>query len=1265
MKTFLTVTTKDLRNLSPEEAVDLFRKILWAEANSIGIGKNLINVSSAINVSDGGIDAEINSVVTNLGQGIIKQGKNRYQIKTGKFSLTSESEIKSILFKEKTEELKPRIKSCLDDNGFLGIVLFGYDNPDTVDDGVLTKFKEKLKHIDQKYENARIEIWRQNQIISFLQNFPSLRREIIKTEQFPFFSHKDWYNYFRDMQTKFIVGKKQVGFINQIREELRKDNGPVDVRIVGNPGSGKTRIVYEITNTEDLSTHVVYFESPKSLNDSNFVQRLLRDEHAHTILVVDECDIHEKRDLWNKISTVSPRIKLVTIYNEADDDNHSFDIPNLEEEEISSIIAGYGVSKEDSSRFAPACVPSPRLANWMGQNLISNPTDFSAFSGDVTSIYERFIANRLDLGSQTFRDRKTVLIWLSLFTKVGFEYPYDKEAKIIAKKIEQSNSSISWQKFLEIVNELRKLKVLQGYKTLYITPFLLHLWLWQEWWKLFGKTGFDLDEFILVDNTTKPFTYLPHNMLGWFFDMFVYASESSEALKIVQQLLGQDGPLNDGQLLETDIGARLFSALAKADNKSALDLLNRTVGQWSKEKRLEFRTGRREALWILETIVRDPDNFKDASKLLLLLAESENEGAGNNATGVFTHLFSMAPGKLAATYALIQTRLAFLEEILDSKDKEKRIIGLQACNVALESLHFTRLDYSQGKLLILKSDNWIPGTKEIESYKKVLEMICVRLDRMEFDDQQKAVDIIISRARALTRLESLANYIVEKFRTLSKKQYVDLEKIISETEGIIHYDSKTLDPEIVKLWQDFKKETHRDDFPFLMQRYVRMDIHTDDFDENGVMSNKSQEKIKKLATMVIENKKLLQPEFNWLITTSAKNGYWFGFELGKLDAGFTFLSDLLDAQLKNVPNPTGFFLGGYFMAIFQNDVGKWEETLDLMVNHPKLCHWIPEITWRSGMTDRAGLRIVNLVNKDVMKKSDFAMFIYGAVGRRLSDEVFLKWIKILLNNPTIDDLMIAIPLFYEYYADKGSSHPLPEEISLQLISSDLLFGDITHARNRVMDAFYWTGIAKKFVQQFPDKISVLADKMLQNMEKDNNIIAGYHSETLEVLDLMSGLNPELLWESIKKYIGPPLDHRAFRILSWINGDENDDQKGNILTRIPFEKISEWIEVNKNENAAYLARFIPKKLFHGGICIAREFLIKYSDIKDVRDEIHANFSGMDFWTGSGVDHYTKKKEWFIEFKKNEENENVRTWLDEHITSLEHNIEQMKSMEEREF
>ena len=49
----------DLAYLMTHEAVDFFKKLLWAEARRVGIEISKIHVSSAIHATDGGVDAAV------------------------------------------------------------------------------------------------------------------------------------------------------------------------------------------------------------------------------------------------------------------------------------------------------------------------------------------------------------------------------------------------------------------------------------------------------------------------------------------------------------------------------------------------------------------------------------------------------------------------------------------------------------------------------------------------------------------------------------------------------------------------------------------------------------------------------------------------------------------------------------------------------------------------------------------------------------------------------------------------------------------------------------------------------------------------------------------------------------------------------------------------------------------------------------------------------------------------------------------------------
>lgn len=82
-----------------------------------------------------------------------------------------------------------------------------------------------------------------------------------------------------------------------------------------------------------------------------------------------------------------------------------------------------------------------------------------------------------------------------------------------------------------------------------------------------------------------------------------------------------------------------------------------------------------------------------------------------------------------------------------------------------------------------------------------------------------------------------------------------------------------------------------------------------------------------------------------------------------------------------------------------------------------------------------------------------------------------------------------------------------------------------------------------------------------------------------------------------------------------------------------------------------------------MCLAREVLSRYGDHEDVRHSLMANFS-TEGWSGSASLHYQARKQELLEFRRNEDNPNVRRWIDEYVASLDRQIEREKIEEERE-
>ncbi len=857
--TIFTVANDDLGRLTPAGAVELLRDILWADARMVGIPTTSINVSAWVDVPDGGVDASVTAEPASLKGSVIKSHRLGFQVKAGSgFQPWQESHIRAELFGDqplKKTNLGASVRACLDEGGTYVLVCTGVDLPDAQERQAVGHLRSLFAK--SGYKRPKVEVWSQNKIIGLLEPFPSLRLKVNGKAQSTFQTHKSWSRQ-EDMRKAFQAGEDQRKFLTAVRTELNRTDEAVHVRVTGEPGVGKTRAVLEATGAEDLMPVVVYCNSAAKFRYSELMHELLKeDNHFAVVLVVDECDADARSYIWNKLKNLGPRIKFISIYNELDETSGNtvyVDAPALGKEEIIAILQEYGVPADRVERWVEFCSGSPRVAHVIGANLKSNPEDVLK-SPDTVDVWARYIVGSDNARSEPVRQRRTVLEYLALFKRFGFGPRVSAEARAIAALIKEAEPAITLSRFEEIVKELRVRKMLQGENTLYITPKALHIKVWADWWDTHGGS-FEPEAFAAK---------LDGNLVAWFDEMFKYAAQSNAALGIVARLLGDNGPFRDGSYLQERRGARLFLALTEADPRSALECLKRTIGTWSHERLLAFTEGRREGVWALERIVIWRELFTDAARLLLQLAESENETWGNNARGVFAGLFSPGYGAVAPTEASLEERFPILREALESESSERRRVALKAVEVALETHHFSRFAGAERQGLKREPKLWMPKTygELFDGYRRVWNLVWDRLEHLPEDERQKAIRVLLSRARGLIGIQNVQGMVIDTLTALAEKPYGDRREIVETIERILHYDGKALPTDVQDRWRALRDSLIGTGFRALMERYVAMDLLEDKFDDDGNHVDKAGPKIEELAGHVLREPSLLDAELPW------------------------------------------------------------------------------------------------------------------------------------------------------------------------------------------------------------------------------------------------------------------------------------------------------------------------------------------------------------------------------------------------------------------
>ena len=1259
LETILTVKNEHLNGFGPATAVEVFRELVWAEASRIGIPFDKINVSDWINMPDGGVDATVRETEGLALSNFIQSGHNAYQIKAGKdFKPWQPSQVKKELFGDKPvgkDNLGSSIRCALDQKGRYVLVCFGQDLVTTQQQEATKNLRCYLEKCG--YDNPRVAIWGQNTIRSFLQPFPALALRVNRRQYGGFETHQEWARH-EEMRRPFRSGYTQDKLIDQLRVALREVDNPVHIRIWGEAGIGKTRLVLEATRADDLSPTVIY-SSASLFKDSNLMTTMLRDDFT-AILILDECDSSNRAYIWDAFRYHSPRIKIVSIYNERDDSSGIlyFDLPPLEKPQVSSIIQSYGVPRDQADRWAKECSGSPRVAHVVGMNLVNNPEDMLKPPGTV-DLWERYIVGLDNAESVEVRQRRLVLRHMALFKRFGYGHSLTAEAKAIAALVERANPLITLSRFQEIVRTLRKRKILQGETTLYITPQLLHIKLWLDWWNTYGE-GFSLN--YLAD--------LPPTLITWFFEMFKYAAGSPAASHTVREILGPNGLFQQNpQLLRQGIGPRFFRFLAKADPEGALACLKNTIGTWNRKQLTEFKTGRRETVWALQDIAKWRHLFADAAKLLLALGEAENESFSNNASGVFAGLFVISEHKVfSPTGAPPEERLPILKAALESDSRERRELALLACDRALQRVTVGEISGSP-KIVGHKPKLWVPKTygELFDAYREIWQFLFGKLESLPEEEQCKGVSILLKNARSLGQFRNLSDMIIEAVRELSERPYVDKEEILELVTQILHYDRQHLVAQERDRWSELKDRLGGIDFSSRLERYVKMDIFLDHFDENGNQVDQAAALIEQLARQVIEDPKRLCSELDWLVTAQAKKGYRFGYEIGRQDGGFSLLSCIIEAQSLAEEEPSLYFLGGYLRALFEQDPQEWENLMDSFAEDKNKRQWVPELTWRLGqITDRSGWRIVGLMEDGSLTAGQLSGFIYGGVIQDLSEDTFKAWLDQLIIEASIRAAQLALALFSHYYLDENAKDRPPENLTYRILTNPPLLSGSEAVRSNQMATYHWTKIGSAFVNLYPIRSLELAEFMLQHFAEDGTIFEGFDSRASTVLAEILQQHPEEMWKRIAKLLGPPIDLRAHHLGRWLRGKDlfREEEVGS-LSLVPPHVVWEWVDKDVEERAWYLATMVPKSLFHSEdrMCWARQVLVRYGEREEVRRNLSANLS-TEGWLGPESVYLREKRQQLLKFRENEENSNVRLWIDEYVAELDQRIRGAEITEERE-
>ena len=1242
-------------HLAPGHAVSLFRRLLWAEAGRVGIGRNLVDVPDCINVGDGGIDAFINNANPSS-EDLIPRGSSVFQIKSA--DLTP-SACREELHEagNLSRRLKPELSVRLDEGATYVLVLMA-DITNVMFQNRCEALRSELD--EHGYANTPVRIYTANQLAAFASRHPAFVASV-RPWLSTCFPHERW-GTFRDVQVPgtFVADSDRENLVDSITQTMRERTTCPVIRLTGLPGVGKTRSAYEALLPDDLSNQVLYIHASE-LAGSGLVNLLSIDQETSAILVVDECDLEQHRQLTNALSTQGPRLGLITMSYEVG----NIPMPTLplhacplEVETIENILRQEypNLPSLTMHRLAEFSGGYPRIADLLAENFVTEGAATPYISVSDDDLMGRLIRGRLPIGSEQYLITKAVLTSLSLFQRIGIDGMGEEEGKWLADWFE-----IPWQQFRQVVAEQKERGIIQGEHYVYVTPFMLRVHLLKEWWTAQGFRDEDsLSRFLSAMPST-----VREDLFRRFIDHMPYVAGAERGLQLVRQMLGSDGIFSDYGVLDSDLGGRLFLALTEADAEVALRTLQRLLGGKSREELLNFQRGRRHTVEALTRMAVWQDLFQPASRLMLALAEAETESWANNASGEFANLFNTGIGELAPTEAPFTERFPVLREAMLSDSPIRRKLALRACRSALNAFPSHKVLGPEYQGLRKEPNFWRPATygELFDAYRDTWGLVRDSLRTLDDDEKREAIDVLLRSARGLTRYVQLTDMIVETFQSIDDDQHVDRRDIINRIVQTLHYDGGNLQPEIAAKWRELYNSLSGDDFSSRLERFVAMNLLEDRHSFDGEAVDKAQSEIERLAFEAMEEPELLVAEVSWLVTKRAEAGHRFGYELGKLDVDRLALQDILTAQANAGQDESLDFFGGYLRAVCEREPATWEELMDGVARNPLRANWIVSLTWHSGsLSKRASNRILNLIRRGLIPPETLGVFRFGGLVCSLESEDFDCWVSILLENDELRSTSTALDLLVMYFEGRET----PKEPALSVISHPSWFRQTTDFQRLSHYTYWWSDVAEAMCNRFHETTLHIANLMLRHLGDSGTIVQGFEDSPLKVLDTAMRQQPEKVWELASSMLGPPIDARAFHIREWLKGSEDFGSGGShILEVVPRELVWRWVDEEPEFRPIYLAGFVPK-LMNGpsiGSSLARDLLVRYGDNEKVRTELGANFSS-EGWMGAESQHLSDKRSWLLDIRNNETDPNVLLWIDEYIGYLERRIEAASQEEERE-
>jgi len=708
------------------------------------------------------------------------------------------------------------------------------------------------------------------------------------------------------------------------------------------------------------------------------------------------------------------------------------------------------------------------------QLLVKNPSVRFAELVEIPNV-ERFLQRFVE------KDTFDTLKGLSLMAKVGWDGDLRVEAETIAEKA----LHLPFDQMQKAVKALRDQGVvLSRGKYLYVSPDLLAISAAAALW---DERGADLIEIISDLPGVGPGRQLLRRL--------VMMTDFPPVRKAIERLLAPDGLYREFDDLDQGFASEVFRYLAAALPEEAQEALNRIFGRVTDDRLQNFKLGRREVVWALESLLRWPLSSIGAARIVCRLALAENETVANNATGIFQQYFHAF---LSGSPIPLGERLQLVRELLETNEPQKRLLAVKAAGAAL-AFYEMRMGgdvdaVSQKKF----PDEWKPKTwGELWDARRIAINQLSLISKGDDEAAIQAREALYQSVFALLR-HGQAKDAVSILRDHPPKNDNDRREVIDSAQRLLEEASQLLDESERETLEKIVANAFGASYFDRLRRWVGRRANAD-YDLSGGTGYEAADL--KAAELAAEGlaQGISREEISWLASKEAENVWVFGKRLGELDTKGTFLERILSATSDDL---NCMLLSSYLTGL-AGSVGRAtsEEILDRLESvRPTIAF---AATWRIGPSEEGGRRIVRLMESGDVDRRLYRALAHGNWVQAIPRELTVRIVELMLHEDSLVTGDTAIVIL-----DRMTrAHPDAFADFENLVWKALAAAPVGQGSSA---EWQWGELAGRVARLHPEKI---AELVLGRLERDPSPHIS-EDPIIKVLSTATEADPEGVWELV-------------------------------------------------------------------------------------------------------------------------------------------------------